>query len=140
LREKLADLLEQTANALKGQPAPLHWHDWSDLPKVATQLKDEIETLKEFVAIIFCWKPEWAQTAYFQRLSEKQRIDLLELAKSTKHEGSGGIDNEWLDALLKRGECEHANAVSAINEVIQSGMYCPDCKCVFAGENDGRME
>jgi hypothetical protein len=47
LREKLADLLERTANALKGQPAPLHLHDWSDLPKVATQLKAENEAWRE---------------------------------------------------------------------------------------------
>ena len=29
-------------------------------------------------------------------------------------------------------DCEHLNAVSAVNEVIQNGMYCPDCKSVFA--------
>lgn len=43
---------------------------------------------------------------------------------------------EELEALLKGGECEHPNAVSAINEVIKSGMYCPDCKCLFAGGDD----
>jgi hypothetical protein len=47
LREKLADLLERTANALKGPPAYLYSHDWSDLPKVATQLRDENWALRE---------------------------------------------------------------------------------------------
>ena len=72
--------------------------------KEVVQLEDENEALRGFIAIVLCWKPEWAQTSYFQRLSEGQRNDLLELAKSTKHEGSGGIDDEWLYALLKGEE------------------------------------
>lgn len=35
LRERMADLLTRTANALKGDPGPLRSHDWSDLPDVA---------------------------------------------------------------------------------------------------------
>lgn len=35
LRERMAELLTGTANALKGDPPPLTWHDWSDLPAVA---------------------------------------------------------------------------------------------------------
>jgi hypothetical protein len=35
LFERLASLLTQTANALKGDPDPLVWHDWSDLPEIA---------------------------------------------------------------------------------------------------------
>ena len=35
LRSRMADLLTRTANALKGQPKPMHGHDWSDLPEVA---------------------------------------------------------------------------------------------------------
>ena len=61
----------------------------------------EKETLTGFIAVVLCWKPEWAQTPYFKNLPEKMRNDLVELAKLTKHEGSGGIDNEWLDALLE---------------------------------------
>ena len=38
-RDKLADILTRTANALKGQPAELSAHSWHDLPKVAQQLK-----------------------------------------------------------------------------------------------------
>jgi hypothetical protein len=34
-------LLVSTANALKGDPKPRHIHDWSDLPKVAKQLREE---------------------------------------------------------------------------------------------------
>ena len=66
------------------------------------ELEDEKEELMEFVAIVLCWKPEWAQTSYFQKLSGGLRADLVELAKSTKNEGSGGIDDEWLDALLTK--------------------------------------
>jgi len=32
LRNRMAGLLTRTANALKGEPEPLHLHDWSDLP------------------------------------------------------------------------------------------------------------
>lgn len=35
LRARMADLLTRTANALKGEPEPLHLHDWSDLPERA---------------------------------------------------------------------------------------------------------
>lgn len=38
-RDKLADILTRTANALKGQPAELSLHSWHDLPEVAQQLK-----------------------------------------------------------------------------------------------------
>lgn len=38
-RDKLADILTRTANALKGQPAELSSHSWHDLPEVAQQLK-----------------------------------------------------------------------------------------------------
>ena len=38
-RDKLADILTRTANALKGQPAELSSHSWHDLPEVAQQIK-----------------------------------------------------------------------------------------------------
>ena len=38
-RDKLADILTRTANALKGQPAELAQHSWHDLPEVAQRLK-----------------------------------------------------------------------------------------------------
>ena len=47
LRKRLADLLEQTANALKGESEPLHLHDWSDLPEVARKLVAENKRLQE---------------------------------------------------------------------------------------------
>ncbi len=34
---KLARILTETADALKGDPGPLHLHDWSDLPAVASR-------------------------------------------------------------------------------------------------------
>lgn len=38
LRDRMADLLTRTANALKGEPGPLSSHDWSDLPEVAAEI------------------------------------------------------------------------------------------------------
>lgn len=38
-RDKLADILTRTANALKGQPPELVSHSWHDLPEVVQQLK-----------------------------------------------------------------------------------------------------
>lgn len=44
LRNRMADLLTRTANALKGDPEPLHSHDWSDLPDVAaTRVNPPVE-------------------------------------------------------------------------------------------------
>lgn len=42
LRTRLANLLTDTANALKGAPGPLRAHDWSDLPRVAADLRAEL--------------------------------------------------------------------------------------------------
>lgn len=41
LRERMASLLTQTADALKGDPGPLTLHDWSDLPEVAREVRAE---------------------------------------------------------------------------------------------------
>ena len=41
LRTRMADLLTRTANALKGQPEPLHLHDWSELPIIAASVAME---------------------------------------------------------------------------------------------------
>ncbi len=38
-RDKLADILTRTANALKGEPPELARHSWHDLPEVAQHLK-----------------------------------------------------------------------------------------------------
>lgn len=46
LRERLTQLLTHTAGGLKGRPAPLHLHDWSDLPQVAAALRRERDALK----------------------------------------------------------------------------------------------
>ena len=47
LREKLAYLLTHTAGALKGRPEPLHSHDWSDLPKIAAELRRELTAKRD---------------------------------------------------------------------------------------------
>ena len=38
LCDKLSGILKRTANALKGEPKPLHRHSWHDLPDVAQRL------------------------------------------------------------------------------------------------------
>lgn len=45
LRSRLASLLTRTANALKGEPEPLHQHDWSDLPDVAARAIEALRLL-----------------------------------------------------------------------------------------------
>lgn len=42
LREKLADILTRTANALKGPPAENALHGWHDLPEVAERLQAKL--------------------------------------------------------------------------------------------------
>jgi hypothetical protein len=41
LNERMAQLLTGVANALKGDPPDLVWHDWSDLPAVAARVVAE---------------------------------------------------------------------------------------------------
>lgn len=43
LRERLASLLHDTANALKGEPKPLTDHSWADLPDTAANLRALLE-------------------------------------------------------------------------------------------------
>ncbi len=42
ISHRMANLLTRTAVALKGEPAPLSSHDWSDLPEVAGQLREAL--------------------------------------------------------------------------------------------------
>lgn len=55
-RDKLADILTRTANALKGQPAELSSHSWHDLPEVAQQLKSaqQQEPVAVYVGDTWC--------------------------------------------------------------------------------------
>jgi hypothetical protein len=41
LRERLADILTRTANALKGTPPPTVFHSWHDLPAMAARMRRE---------------------------------------------------------------------------------------------------
>ena len=43
LRMNLSAILTKTANALKGEPKPLHSHSWHDLPKIAEETKAALE-------------------------------------------------------------------------------------------------
>lgn len=38
LCDQLSSILTRTANALKGEPKPLHRHSWHDLPDVAAMM------------------------------------------------------------------------------------------------------
>lgn len=46
LRERMADLLTRTTNALKGEPAELELHSWHDLPDVAVAIRSRIAALE----------------------------------------------------------------------------------------------
>ncbi|AYG02383.1 hypothetical protein [Gryllotalpicola protaetiae] len=41
LCEKLTEILERTADALKGEPPPRMMHSWHDLPQVARRLNEQ---------------------------------------------------------------------------------------------------
>lgn len=43
LTGRMSRLLTLTANALKGEPDELKWHDWSDLPVVAAELVAQLQ-------------------------------------------------------------------------------------------------
>lgn len=45
----LSELLKAIATALKGPPPDLVWHDWSDLPLLAGQLRGERDHLQSEV-------------------------------------------------------------------------------------------
>jgi len=48
--------------------------------------------------------------------------------------GNWEVARARIDALLagSEDECLHPNAVSAVNEVVLSGRWCPDCQCLVA--------
>jgi len=97
LREKLAGLLERTANALKGQPEPLHSHDWSDLPKVAAQLKEDLDLHK---------KIRNAQGNMIRNLlrrwEERKDIKALEEFKDAVLKQYPMLFSIWLDHLRRK--------------------------------------
>lgn len=45
----MSALLTDTANALKGDPAPRHAHSWHDLPKVAAAVKAQADTRIRYI-------------------------------------------------------------------------------------------
>lgn len=47
VRERLAELLEGVADGLKGKAPPGVFHDWSDLPSLATSLREKNKVLQE---------------------------------------------------------------------------------------------
>jgi hypothetical protein len=57
LTDRLSLLLRETANALKGPPAPLHMHDWSDLPGVASLTVARVKSLEAAVLALWAEMP-----------------------------------------------------------------------------------
>lgn len=75
LRNRLAALLTGVAAGLKGPPAPLHLHDWSDLPAKAeaarnriAELEAQLKTIKEHTSGFACW---WAMVEAQEELCGK---------------------------------------------------------------------
>lgn len=55
LRTRLGTLLTGVANGLKGTPAPLHHHDWSDLPALAAATAAQLHAIKVLAGPLSCW-------------------------------------------------------------------------------------
>lgn len=73
LRERLAALLTGVANALRGEPEPLHAHSWHDLPERARaavaerdSLRDVALALRQHLAL-FCGPDDAIAQALFER-------------------------------------------------------------------------
>lgn len=57
LREKMSSILIRTTNILKGTPDELSRHSWVDLPEVAKNIVDELETATAFINNAFTRYP-----------------------------------------------------------------------------------
>ena len=42
LRARMREILTRSVNAIRGDPEPLHEHDWHDLPELIDQLKVDL--------------------------------------------------------------------------------------------------
>lgn len=77
----MAQLLTDTAKALKGPPPKLVWHDWSDLPMVAARTVEMlVDTQREVGTLRECrdtWKAQ-AESLRDQLLASEARLFDLE--------------------------------------------------------------
>jgi len=124
LREKMSSLLTRTANALKGEPDELKWHDWSDLPTVAARLtaeRDEalqhIEKAREAIANAQQWADKWRDHAFAAKAErDEARAERDELLRDRMEPGGVSV-------------CGHYR-VFALPCVMEDGSeqpYCMQC-------------
>lgn len=81
LRERLADILIRTANAIKGEPEPLTSHSWHDLPEAHARAVAEAkrEALLEAAKVpnpgpaILCHSPRDRDDQWRQMLQARAR-------------------------------------------------------------------
>lgn len=76
--------------------------------KIKLSKMEDLERLRDYVQARRNGKPE---------PGDYVMIPVVELDKAL----AGGVD-----------ECEHPNAISAKNEVVESGLYCPDCRTLIS--------
>ncbi len=69
LRERLADLLTQTAAALKGPPPEGTLHDWSDLPKVAAAHREALRRV-----LSHCDRTSDRETQYERDVDDARKV------------------------------------------------------------------
>lgn len=63
LNGRLAHLLGQSADALKGDPGPNRLHDWSDLPAVATKMRRALKLIVQMNELDVASSREYGQIA-----------------------------------------------------------------------------
>lgn len=109
---RLGDLLKQTANALKGPPADLSMHDWSDLPTVAAKLRAEVQATIDNHAM--------DSTAWSRRTRQPTSSVPRSPPFAWRSRGPA-MSNDLSDAALWFAPLEHAMASS----LAQSGLSVP---------------
>jgi hypothetical protein len=125
LRERLAELLTQTANALKGDPPPLTHHDWSDLPTVAAETKAKLEAHQ---------KLSWDATQAADRLITGLKRTKKQLEASRDEVANGcGDPREDPYERSKHGQLGvYRQALRQLDELIADGQKLSDPPSSFA--------
>lgn len=104
LRGRMSELLTGVANALKGEPAALSSHDWSDLPVVAAKAVSDREKFRDQVHDTY----QRAVKAEAQRdellASLKELLNLAEIGDADLDEANWGpAMRDAREAIAKAG-------------------------------------
>lgn len=93
LNKRLSTILHATANALKGQPEPLHVHSWHDLAEVAQRQRERIAKLVAVVKRLE-WDDGYDTCPYCFKLSSTGHAAdcALKAALSTPPDTAAGSD------------------------------------------------